>query len=298
VDVIATHFQRRLVSNCLSSSLLKKIKENVNSNSDLCYFFKEDLGEERGSITSMQGLAETVFKNMVLAGYKVSYGLYDDESANKFKEYLDDKDALKELIEFNNKPKFTFDNIEEFKDNLASPFSNFYPAKFEYNEYIFISNEQFIAFSKAKTFGDEVTANRIINIYNEFQKEPSIFKSIQDKLCFQLASEFKNGNIIAKQILLDKEGSETWNFIHKKIKTLSKDVKNYDDKSWKNKKNKVIFFGAKLKFTQNLDLKQIILNIDNCTTQEEKYNNLPTMTNILQKLKVKFSTELRKKIKP
>ena len=71
--------------------------------------------------------------------------------------------------------------------HLTSPFSNFHPSKFEYKEFTFISNEQFMMFSKAKTFKDEVTAQKIIDLNNH-----------------QLAKDFISGKISRTEIIENK----------------------------------------------------------------------------------------------
>lgn len=130
--------------------------------------------------------------------------------------------------------------------HLTSPFSNFHPSRFEYKNLNFISNEQFMMYSKAKTFGDEVTAQKIIDLNNT-----------------SLAQQFINGDLTREQIVNDKNLSEQWNKLMIKVKYLGREVKNYDDAIWTKKRVSVVLFGARLKFTQNEDLKQILLNTGN-----------------------------------
>ena len=130
--------------------------------------------------------------------------------------------------------------------HLTSPFSNFHPSKFEYKEFTFISNEQFMMFSKAKTFKDEVTAQKIIGLNNH-----------------PLAQDFINGTISRNEIIKDKDLSAKWQNIMMNAKKLGRGVQNYDDKVWTEKRSKIVLFGARLKFKQNEDLKEIILNTGN-----------------------------------
>lgn len=130
--------------------------------------------------------------------------------------------------------------------NLASPFSNFHPAKFEYKELIFISNEQFMMYSKAKNFKDEVSAAKILDINNN-----------------AIAKDFINNKITREQIVNNKAWSDDWNKMMINIKNLGRGVQNYDDVFWINKREKIVWFGARLKFSQNEDLKQILLNTGN-----------------------------------
>lgn len=126
--------------------------------------------------------------------------------------------------------------------HLTSPFSNFHPAKFEYKDLTFISNEQFMMFSKAKNFKDEEVANKILALNND-----------------PLAKDFIEGNITRDGIVNNKELSEQWNKLMMRVKKLGREVKNYDDDIWSEKRVKVVLFGAREKFTQNEDLKQILL---------------------------------------
>lgn len=126
--------------------------------------------------------------------------------------------------------------------HLTSPFSNFHPSKFEYKDLTFISNEQFMMYSKAKTFKDEVTAQKIIDMNNQ-----------------PLIKDFIEGKYSREDIVKDKVLADQWNKLMMRTKSLGKDVTPYDDTVWSNRRAKVVLFGARLKFSQNEDLKQILL---------------------------------------
>lgn len=203
--------------------------------------------------------------------------------------------------------------------HLTSPFSNFHPSRFSYKDYTFISNEQFMMFSKAKTFKDEEVANRIIKIYDEFMISPGVFKNEKDKLCYQLASSFQKGEITSDKILENKDYIDAWNTIHKKIKQLGREVKNYDDTIWNQKRSKVVLFGAREKFTQNPHLKEFLMATGTTTMVEaspydkiwgiglsaadakkmapEKWPGLNLLGKVLDTLKLEFQNNLTKKLK-
>lgn len=172
--------------------------------------------------------------------------------------------------ELENKPKeYTF------FFHLTSPFSNFHPSKFEYKEFTFVSNEQFMMFSKAKTFKDEVTAQKIIDMNNQ-----------------PLIKDFIEGRVTREQIIKDKVLADQWNKLMMKTKGFGREVKNYDDAVWSNRRDKVVLFGAREKFTQNEDLKQILLATGNTYMVEASpYDKLSTMQYVIQKLKEEFSLE-------
>lgn len=187
--------------------------------------------------------------------------------------------------------------------HLTSPFSNFHPAKFEYKDLTFISNEQFMMYSKAKNFGDEVSAQKIIDINNE-----------------PLAKGFIEGTVTREQIVKDKELSAQWQNLMMKAKKLGRGVQNYDEERWNQRRSKIVLFGARLKFTQNQDLKQILLDTGETTmveasrfdpiwscglteydakrTPPEQWPGLNLLGKVLDTLKAELKNELVKIPKP
>lgn len=189
--------------------------------------------------------------------------------------------------------------------HLTSPFSNFHPSKFEYKDLTFISNEQFMMYSKAKNFNDELTAKKIISINNE-----------------PLAKDFIEGKISRKEIIQDKELSAQWQNLMMKAKKLGRGVQNYDDDFWNKRRTNIVLFGAREKFNQNPELKEILMNTGNTLMVEasprdliwgiglseyeakkippEEWKGLNLLGKILDKLKLEFKNELNinKKIKP
>lgn len=187
--------------------------------------------------------------------------------------------------------------------HLTSPFSNFHPAKFEYKDLTFISNEQFMMYSKAKNFGDEVSAEKIISINND-----------------PLAQKFINGELSREEITQDKELSIQWQNLMMKAKKLGRGVQNYDEEVWNRRRSKIVLFGARLKFTQNEDLKQILLSTGDTSmveasrfdpiwscglteydakrTPPEKWPGLNLLGKVLDELKSELKTELIKRPKP
>ena len=126
--------------------------------------------------------------------------------------------------------------------HLTSPFSNFHPSKFEYKELTFISNEQFMMYSKAKNFHDEESAQKIL----ELNQDP-------------LAKKFLEGELSRKDIVKDKVLSDQWNKLMMKVKKLGRGVQNYDEAYWESRRYKIVLFGVRLKFTQNPELKDILM---------------------------------------
>lgn len=187
--------------------------------------------------------------------------------------------------------------------HLTSPFSNFHPAKFEYKGYTFISNEQFMMFSKAKNFNDEVSAQKIIEINND-----------------PLAKDFIEGKITREQIIKNRELSAQWQNLMMKAKKLGRGVQNYDEAFWNKRREKIVLFGAREKFNQNPDLKETLMNTgdthmieaaprdsiwgiglseyDAKRTPPEQWPGLNLLGKVLNTLKAEFKNELVKKPKP
>jgi ribA/ribD-fused uncharacterized protein len=185
----------------------------------------------------LAGGDESRILNMIKENFKgVNYKLVEIDKNRKLK-FFDSNVEEKEEKQLNKNKEYTF------FFNLTSPFSNFHPSKFKYKEFTFVSNEQFMMFSKAKTFKDEITAQKIIDM----NKQP-------------LIKDFIDGKITREQIVKDKILANKWNKLMIKIKEFGREVKNYNDEVWTNKRIKVVLFGAREKFTQNLDLKQILLD--------------------------------------
>lgn len=181
--------------------------------------------------------------------------------------------------------------------HLTSPFSNFHPSRFEYHGYIFCSNEQFMMFSKAKTFKDETVANEIMDINKE-----------------ELIQKFLDGEISSKDITSDRNLASKWNELMNKIKKLGRKVKDYNEEVWVKKREKIVLFGARLKFSQNQDLKENLMDTGDTELVEaspydkiwgiglseneaknvkpENWPGLNLLGKILDKLKIEFKNEL------
>lgn len=178
----------------------------------------------------------------------IDYKLVEIDKTRKL-QLLDLNTEVKEQKKEDNKPQMQTENKSKeytFFFHVTSPFSNFHPSKFEYKEFNFVSNEQFMMFSKAKTFKDEVTAQKIIDMNNQ-----------------PLIKDFIEGRITREEIVKDKVLTDQWNKLMMKVKGFGREVKNYDDQVWTNRRAKVVLFGAREKFTQNTDLKQILLDTGN-----------------------------------
>lgn len=242
----------------IKTQAFKALKDRINSGEKIALWDFDGYDHEARNMSYEEVVNEPKYK----CGHAfVLYGLLTEQLKIINNELIYDFDLklstpiipMDSTMDKNTSQQYTF------FFHLTSPFSNFHPSCFKYKDYMFISNEQFMMMSKAKTFNDETVAEKIMNIEKEFQAKNGTFKTQNDEFCFNLITSFKNGEISRKEILNDKEKQTAWNTIHKKIKDLGRKVANYDDSIWSEKREKVVLFGARLKFTQNEDLKEDLI---------------------------------------
>ena len=67
------------------------------------------------------------------------------------------------------------------------------------------------------------------------------------------------GELSREDIVKDKVLSDQWNKLMMKVKKLGRGVQNYDEAYWESRRYKIVLFGVRLKFTQNPDLKDILM---------------------------------------
>jgi ribA/ribD-fused uncharacterized protein len=158
----------------------------------------------------------------------------------------------------------------------TSPFSQWHPARFTYKEFTFLSTEQFMMFSKAKTFKDEAVASRLMNIENEFiieqdqfaPKDKLVFKSQQAKIAYETVIAFRKGEITNEQILGKKETKDAWFLVQETIKKLGREVANYNEAIWNGRRFNVVAVANREKFGQNEHLKAILMATGNTVMVE------------------------------
>lgn len=143
-----------------------------------------------------------------------------------------------------------------------SPFSQWHPSLFELKGVKFTSCEQFMMFCKAKLFKDDKIANDILNInhsekiyYNnkgeETHREPSVI------------NDFYNGKISKEKILSNNDLRKEWDSYQKEIKQLGRKVKDYNEDLWVKHRESYVGRGNYEKFTQNKELKKILIDTGN-----------------------------------
>jgi len=167
------------------------------------------------------------------------------------KEWLERKDTVKEEIK---------EELEEFTFfwKSTSTFSQWHPSIFEYKGVQFTSCEQFMMFSKAKLFGDEEIAQKIL----DKNKEP-------------LIEDFLNGHVNTYDIIDDYKTLRMWDDIQKSIKDLGKKVKGFNEDVWVSKREPIIAVASREKYKQNPDMKLKLLKTTGTTLVEaSKFDRL------------------------
>lgn len=158
--------------------------------------------------------------------------------------------------------KFTF--FFETKDI----YSQWHPSLFTYKDYDFTSAEQFMMFSKAKTFNDNLTAEKILNLEQNFIEKDGAFKTTDNQNCYELYLKFKNKELTPEEIVNNKSFLKSWKQIQDTIKQLGREVKNYDDKIWSEKRFNVVKVGNREKFNQNINFYNALLNTEGTSLVE------------------------------
>lgn len=112
-------------------------------------------------------------------------------------------------------------------------FSNFYPSIFsDKSGKTFFSSEQYFMWRKALLFEDEEIANKIL-------------LGVTEEDFNHLSSD-----------------SRKWTNKMSSIKKLGRSVKNFDEEAWEEEREKAMIDGLRLKFSQNKDLKDLLLNTE------------------------------------
>jgi len=161
------------------------------------------------------------------------------------------KPLYKNLIGNNNTPESTQNKSPEKPTNDAkytyfwkstSTFSQWHPSKFVYKDITFSSAEQFMMYSKAKMFGAEDVAQKIMD-YNETP----------------LIKKFLNGELSDTDICNDKGMLREWDAYQKAIKDHGREVKNYVDAVWIEKRVPIVSVASREKYDQNPEYKKELM---------------------------------------
>lgn len=135
--------------------------------------------------------------------------------------------------------------------HTTSPYSQWHPSIFVYKDITFTSAEQFMMYSKAKLFKDEVQAAKIMEFNNS-----------------DIVQDFLRGKVNSSEIMNSKNLREEWSEIQKRIKRCGKDVQNYVEEVWVEKRIPIVTVGTREKFKQNAHLTKNILETIGTTLVE------------------------------
>lgn len=148
------------------------------------------------------------------------------------------KPLYKKLLDNTSKQETTSENASKttytYFWKSQSIFSQWHPSKFIYKDITFSSAEQFMMYSKAKLFGADDIAQKIID-YNE---KP-------------LIKQFLNGELSDTDICNDKGMLREWDAYQKAIKDHGREVKDYVEAVWVEKRVPIVSVASREKYDQN-----------------------------------------------
>jgi len=171
------------------------------------------------------------------------------------------KPLAKALLAKKEEPQEQADNQFTFFWKSKSVFSQWHPSIFTYKDITFTSAEQFMMYSKAKLFGDEEVAQKIM-----------------DKNNHPLVQDFINGKVGVYDIIDDYKTLRMWDTIQKEIKDLGKSAKGFDNAIWEAKREPIISVASREKFKQNPDMQHKLMSTNGTTLVESSpYDKLSTI---------------------
>lgn len=143
-------------------------------------------------------------------------------------------DFYQEML--NNKKEFLKGDFEIISGiyNLLSPNS---PLPFNVKNTSFLCLSQYLQYCKAKVFGDEEIAEKILKIKDSKENIIGIDGEIKGEKP-TAAALFHYGEITTRELLFDRENQNSWKETQNHIINLGQLVKNFDPKIWDHYKEK------------------------------------------------------------
>lgn len=211
------------------SKNIDELYECAKKNSDKLFIvvYKNETWPNGGPKKSLNGYTGEEMFGFFTNNKDIPANIVMHDSFKPLYKKLLDNTSQKEMKP-QNEPKYTY----FWKSQ--SIFSQWHPSKFIYKDITFSSAEQFMMYSKAKMFGADDIAQKIID-YNE---KPLIKK-------------FLNGELSDTDICNDKGMLREWDAYQKAIKDHGREVKNYVEAVWVEKRVPVVSVASREKYNQN-----------------------------------------------
>ena len=153
--------------------------------------------------------------------------------------------------------------------SFKNQFSNLHPSKFkDGKDDLFINVEQYMMHRKAILFKDIDSANKILNLINNFHPDSKEYK---------LLELYINNKITVSNIINDEQYNYAWKNINKTIKTLGRNVKNFDNKVWDSRKEKIVYDGSIHKYNEEQNdkiLKKLMSTNDEILVEASPYDKI------------------------
>ncbi len=218
-------------------SNIDELYECANNNPDKYFIvgYKNELWPEGDSKKQSNGYTGEEMFNLFTNGKTVPSNIILHES---FKSLY--KNSLDQKQEIENSQKYIV-----FAKS-GSTFSLWHPAKIEYKDMTFSSAGQFLLYSKAKLFGDERTAQKIMNMNKE-----------------DIMADFIKGTLTSENIMTNKLKAKIWESNQQEIKELATGIVSYNDQVWKDKIKSILGVAIREKYNQNNHLREHLISIKN-----------------------------------
>jgi len=217
------------------SKNIDELYECAKQNSDKLFIvvYKNETWPNGGPKKSLNGYTGEEMFGFFTNNKDIPANIVMHDSFKPLYKKLLDNTSQKEITP-QNEPKTTYTYFWKSQ----SIFSQWHPSKFIYKDITFSSAEQFMMYSKAKMFGADDIAQKIID-YNETP----------------LIKKFLNGELSDTDICNDKGILREWDGYQKAIKDQGREVKNYVDAVWVEKRVPVVSVASREKYNQNQNYK-------------------------------------------
>lgn len=213
------------------SKNIDELYECAKQNSDKLFIvvYKNETWPNGGPKKSLNGYTGEEMFGFFTNNKDIPANIVMHDSFKPLYKKLLDNTSQKEITP-QNEPKTTYTYFWKSQ----SIFSQWHPSKFIYKDITFSSAEQFMMYSKAKMFGADDIAQKIID-YNETP----------------LIKKFLNGELSDTDICNDKGILREWDGYQKAIKDQGREVKQYVEDVWKAKRVPIVAVASREKYNQN-----------------------------------------------
>lgn len=147
------------------------------------------------------------------------------------------------LMDLDRNRRMKLEDVKYDPNSHLSPMNINYPASFEYKDLKFFSVQQFVNYSKAKMFGDDASAKKVMLVNNH-----DIVKQI-------IAKELSGSDVLESL-----KHNRDYSFAQGQLSRSLADIKDFDFEAWKKKEVSIMTVANREKFKQNPELREYLDN--------------------------------------